>query len=430
MNDEYRLFSHLFRSPLFYVQSRQDRIPTIDLLHRDGHLPFLIQGDKVMKYFVIASICVWIFTPAMRANTGYFAGSGQTITLGKTEQIQLVSEEVTIRAKMGWEPQSDSVIYRCKFVLKNRSKQSVKAQVGFPLDSQFVQKRKDPSDTLDLVMHYSFIARDSDKTYHIRFVPRDSEKRFHRLFVWDMEFDAGETKVLYVAYEIPMSEALTFTCKPELIKNGEYLHHEKPWHAYLEMAFVENFQYVTETGKSWSGPINKASFRIDFADLESCLEQRQLFPPGTELPEPKNDGSDWPESVTLPVKNGPLYKTILPDGGQNNIDDWSITWEYNNYKPGNEIVCIFYVLPLPRTADDCDFWVRHVLGKNPAKPDLEEMREIVAAFYGIIPQSKSAKEFAERQIWYHPQKGLQEMWLPANKRAVLKRLDAIIKIQK
>jgi hypothetical protein len=380
-----------------------------------------------MRNAVVASTCILIFVSVAKANTGYFAGSGRTITLAKTEQIQLVSEEVIIRPNCGWQHESDSVDYRCEFVLKNLSKQPVKALVGFPLDSQFVQQSKKPSDALDLVLDYHFIVRDGDKTYHVRFVPNDTEKRFHRLFVWDMEFDAGETKVLHVAYEIPMSKALFVTCKPELVENGECFHHKKPWHASIEMAFIERFLYVTETGTSWAGPIEKATFRIETAGLESCLEQRPLFPPDFEPPEPQADAPDWQEPFTVPVRTGPVYRVILPDGGKYDADKGMMTWEYTNYKPGNVISCVYYVVALPRKANDCDYWVRHVLGRRPTKADLKEMREIAAAYYGIAPQSDSAKEFVERQIWYHPKEGLQEAGLTTEQKEVLARLDAIIK---
>jgi len=378
-----------------------------------------------MENFVLASICVLVLIHTANANTGYFSGSGQTITLAKTEQIQLVSEEVVIRPNCGWQHKSDSVDYRCKFVLKNLSKQPVKAQVGFPLDSQFVQQSKKLPDAIDLVLDYHFIVRDKSKTYHVRFVPSDSERRFHRLFLWDMEFGGNETEVLHVAYRIPMSESLFVTCKPELVDNGECFRHKKRWHAALEMTFIERFQYVTETGKSWAGQIEKATFRIETAGLDSCLEQRSLFPPGFEIPEPKPDAPDWQEPFTMPVKTGPIYRLVSPDGGKYDADEGMMTWKYTNYKPGNKISCDYYVLALPRTANDCDFWVQHVLNKKPGKADLKEMREIVAAYYGIAPQTDSAKEFVQRQIWYHPEKGLRESGLSAEQKAVLARLDAI-----
>ena len=189
------------------------------------------------------------------------------------------------------------------------------------------------------------------------------------------------------------------------------------------MAFVKHFHYVTETGKSWAGPIEKATFRVSTAGLESCFEQRPLFPSSFEPPEPQSDRPGLNIPFTLPVRYGPVYKTILPDGGKYNAVGGLMTWEYTNYKPGNALSCVYRVLALPRTAEDCDYWVRHVLGRKPAKADLKEMREIAAAYYGIAPQSESAKEFVARQVWYHPKEGLQEGKLDAGQQAVLKRLD-------
>ena len=378
-----------------------------------------------MRKIIFMSNFIWFFASIAIANTGYFAGSGQTITLTKTEEIQLVSEEVTITPKCGWQWDSDSVDYRCKFFLKNLSKKSVKAQIGFPLDSQHRQQAKE-SDATDLVLDYHFLARDESNTYHVRYVPSDSQHKFSRLFLWDMNFKPGETKVLHVAYELPMSRAISITCKQEVVSSGDFLRHEKRWHAYLETCILEQFEYVTETGKSWSGPIEKATFQVEVGPFVSCLSQRTMWPLGFDFPELQLDSAiESGQPFTVFSKGGPIYERVLPQGGKFDPKYGTTTWEYENYKPGESIYFVYYTIPLPRNAAACDYWVRFILGDKPQKTDLVELREIVAAFYGIAPQSESAKKFVKRQIWYQPQKDLQETQLIAEQQAVLKRLDAI-----
>ncbi len=353
-----------------------------------------------MKKILAAAFLVLLFAADANANTGIFFGSGHTITLGKSEQVQLVSEDVTITPNCGWQPIADSVDYRCKFVLKNLTAKPVSIQVGFPLDSQFAREEKQPPAT-DLVLRYSFIARDDKTTYHVRFIPNDSEKKFSSVFLWDMAFDPAETRVLHVAYRLGMSQGVGTTNKDTMKK------YEKPWHAALASCAVEHFYYVTETGKSWAGTIEHASFRVVIGSWEDCLQKRPVQFDG-EPTEPKPNQQWW--QYGFPLKTGSVYQHIEPEGWKSEHHESNSTldtktWEYRPYKAGPPIAFLYYIVAFPRTVADCESWVRHVLGPKPSKADLAELREIAAAFYGIAPKSASAKKFVEQQIWYHPKEG-------------------------
>ena len=373
-----------------------------------------------MKTILTAVSLVALFPVDASANAGIFFGSGHTITLGKSEQVQLVSEDVTIKPNCSRYLPTDSVDYRCKFVLKNLTAKPLKIQVGFPLDSQFARKKEQPP-TTDLVLDYGFIARDDKTTYHISFVPNDSEKKFSRLFLWDMAFDPAETKVLHVAYRLGMSQGYSSTRKDQ-----ETLpRYEKRWHAALELCFIESFYYVTETGKSWAGPIEHAKFTVETAGLEYCLKHRPMR--NYDLPNPKTAQEEWEYATTIPMIGGAFYQSIEPDGGTFDGKTGTTTWEYRNYKPGEPLYFTYHFVAIPRTAADCESWVPYILGKKPSKADLAELREIAAAFYGIAPKSDSAQKFVKQQAWYHPKDGLQEAKLNEEQRAVLARLDAIAK---
>jgi hypothetical protein len=128
------------------------------------------------------------------ANAGVFFGSGQTIELGKSADVQLVSEEVTITPMRGGFLfdgsvdnqflEDDRVTYDCEFVLRNRAKKLVRVQVGFPINHMYRSRRwhetpdaaemsRLEADCGELVREYRFIARDRAHTYHLRFVPCD-----------------------------------------------------------------------------------------------------------------------------------------------------------------------------------------------------------------------------------------------------------------
>ena len=66
-----------------------------------------------------------------------------------------------------------------------------------------------------------------------------------------------------------------------------------------------------------------------------------------------------------------------------------------------------------------------MLGKTPTKGDVRELREILAAFYGVAPRTASVKRFVEQQVWFNPQSKASESMLSEPRRAVLARLEVI-----
>ena len=163
-----------------------------------------------MRTAVLTFVVVVFFGVNAIANVGVFYGSGKTIELIKSDQVQLVSEEVTISPQWGAVAELDRVEYRCKFILKNRSEKSVKVYVGFPLDREL--HGTTTPDATDTVLSYHFIARDADNTYHVQYVSGGGDtSKYNELFLWEMAFAAGETKVLQVGYILPMSITMSLT---------------------------------------------------------------------------------------------------------------------------------------------------------------------------------------------------------------------------
>ena len=46
---------------------------------------------------------------------------------------------------------------------------------------------------------------------------------------------------------------------------------EKLWRIGTTVCVVVGFSYITETGQSWAGPIEKATFRVENTVFEHCL---------------------------------------------------------------------------------------------------------------------------------------------------------------
>ena len=107
-----------------------------------------------------------------------------------------------------------------------------------------------------------------------------------------MAFAAGQTKTLQVGYILPMSFAGFITRKPEELEKLRLPpQYEKPWHERVELCMVLYFSYITETGRSWVGPIDKATFRVSNTGFEHCLRKFSEYaggnpadlPPGTSV---------------------------------------------------------------------------------------------------------------------------------------------------
>ena len=329
-------------------------------------------------------------------------------------------------------------------------------QAGFPLDRPSSGPPQAPSDGTDKVLSYHFIARDAKNTYHVRYVAADAHGKYEHIFLWQMAFSAGETKTLNVGYTLPMSSAAGTTRKisdPQEMLNPPPP--AKPWHARLEGCLHVFFYYITETGQSWAGPIERATFRFRNRVFENHLREFPEYVGGkpADLPvaaETLNElallndlGITTDDGYVLGMKLGTAYPDISPEGWrrayipeppagkpQPQYEPDGIAWKFENYKPGEPLSFSYYVTGFPQSAADCDVWARQVLGNNPTMADVLELREIMAAFFGIAPHTALVKRFVEQQIWYKRQSKLNEPQLTEPRRAILGRLTNLANQQR
>lgn len=416
-----------------------------------------------MKHFV-AFLVVTLASSLAYANTGVFEGSGHTIKLVRSEDVQMQSEEVTITPGRGpflfdgGVPGMDRVEYRCKFVLHNRSEKVVTIQVGFPLSGDSFRPFKDgwrAEDATDLVLRYKFIARDKEKTYHVRFVPSDESKELVAIFLWDMTFKGDEVCNLNVAYEIPMAMALSTTEKKDW-----KIKYAKPWYPRLVTDIVEDFEYVTVTGQSWAGPIESAKFRLNVAGFERYLNDRFIFEKPSLAAEERaaaekaakerataleklieesktKDRSQklrdllsnnaWGSLFDWRIKDRLIRRDIAPDGWKEK--DGAIVWEFNNYRPKDAIQVGYSLTILPKNPEDIPSFVKLLLDNKPSKEDLSDLREIYLAWWGIAPKSESVRRFVSNQRWYRPKGDMTAEKLTVEQKAVISAIERYSSIQ-
>jgi hypothetical protein len=406
---------------------------------------FLVE-EKLMRRSLLASAVLIALCGSALGNTGVFFGSGHSLQLIDTADVQMVAEDVLITPNYGASSWKHWAEFRCRFLLKNRSSKEVKIQVGFPLDRELQGPPPASVEDTEKVLSYHFIARDADQTYHVRYVGGDRQDKLAHIFLWDMSFAPNETKTLYVSYILPMSFLANTTNKEGLVAVFYGRSAVRPWQSRIEACITLYCTYVTETGKSWAGPIENARFRFvnrgferDLRKLPEVIEDNS--------PEPSSQKDRSAESANdmgfVPgMKFGTVYLRILPEGSKpaargdaplgqtpsaENAD--GIGWEFENYKPGEPLVFVYYLLNFPQTPAECDPWVRQVLGKEPAKADILELREVLAAFFGVPPQTGPVRRIVEKEVWYSAKSKLTESQLSETQRAILSRLSRIADTQ-
>ena len=231
-----------------------------------------------MRIFILL-ICFCLLSVDTFGNAGVFRGQGQTPILEKTSEIQMVSEEIIMIPEKSKNKVDltcnnfDKMYFHCRFILRNLTDQKVTLQVGFPLSAEHsITFSKTEKDTEKIIKHYNFSAESKGKNLPIRFVPHDKNNKFSELFLWEMTFEPKEELELLVSYTMEGYFGLAMSCinrdfSPEKFYKNEYLRD-------LCIGISQAQLYVTETGSSWAGEIEKAVFRYYPYEFENYLAER------------------------------------------------------------------------------------------------------------------------------------------------------------
>lgn len=357
---------------------------------------------------------------AVSANVGVFLGDGHTLELVQVDSIQLVAEDVQIvpgrgRALYAGALPLDWVDYYCQFELKNHSREVVNVKVGFPLTSQFADGGSDASvDEVAVVQAYRFIARDLGRTYHVGY--QQEGGGYGSIFLWDMEFAPGESRTLYVSYGMPMSSRMGSTRS----SSAEFSWAD--WHLAVGAARIDSLGYVTSTGSSWAGPIEKARFRVATMEYEDYLSQRGFVE--------RSDRVQLPEEAESLLTPGLWHREVAlvdadgRDCGAPVLTPEGVEWVFAPFDPGPHLKLEYFMTLLPRQPEAMR---AHCLGlAEEYGLDCTVYREIVLAWFGVAPESEAARTFVRQQLWYEPKVGLVESALPAEALALLSAVDQAI----
>lgn len=230
------------------------------------------------------------------------------------------------------------------------------------------------------------------------------------IFLWDMKFKPHETIDLLVTYTMSGWQGLGTTKKRpytwKLYKH-DYL-------GLLEYGVSNTFAYVTKTGKSWAGNIEKAVFTINDYEFDNMITKRGILET-TELDpyyeKQKNNFKDWGNKI---------LKSIEPTGWNKVINNKKpvIRWEYTNYVPEKNIEIMYLQTAVPANIEQFNFLLKKIkkqnekynqslkLSKNSRKPkilsklDIKNIADAVLEFYGVKTNNPEITEFLNKQFWH------------------------------
>jgi len=394
---------------------------------------------RFLTFYFLFSVFVNCF-----GNVGVFRGSGQTPVLGKTDQIQMVEEYIFMIPHRGNYPVDtscrnlDKMDFRCRFLLRNLSDKTVVIPVGFPLDTEArLQDDKGKFNQSHLIGHYGFTAGTKDKTFPVRFVPWDRKKKFSKLFLWEMTFEPKQEIELFVYYTMGGYLGLDGTMRN---RNWDK---RKPYKCeYLEelTGGIGQAQfYVTETGSSWAGVIEKAVFRYYPYEFEEYLAKRGAWEESRKDRKKrlnmrkKNPADMWqlftPDMPMIRTWN-PVFEKWQPKQGKYEKDRYLelvfqpyTPQKQDNIRIGYTFVCI------PQNAEEFELLCAVVKAKLEKEavfkerlkknhPDRYEklwknrhippygaevrknIADVVLEFHGIARNNPEIADFLADQVWY------------------------------
>jgi len=393
----------------------------VPILCADDWKKLLAYTEKQWGLFMLKTVILILLSFCVSINSfgnvAVFGGYGSNIELKSNADIQMVSEDINITILRSgqystggakWFSQNKAR-YNCKFKLKNLSDKEIIVQVGFPLSSTenaYLFSKKNELYQAETISRFNFIAGTKKGTYPIKFYPYDKKRKYSLIFLWDMKFKPHETIDLLVTYTMSGCHGLGSTRK----RPYTWKPYKHDYLGLLEYGVSVIFAYVTETGKSWAGNIEKAVFTINDYEFDNMITKRGLFET-TELDpyyeKKKNDYKDWGNKI---------LKRIEPTGWNKVLKNRKpvIRWEYTNYVPEKNIEIMYLQTAVPANINQFNFLLKKIKKQNErynqslnsrkpkvlSKSDIRNIADAILEFYGVKTNNPEIKEFLSNQFWY------------------------------
>lgn len=408
-----------------------------------------------MKKIALVLLTAFAMAETLFANAGIFDGIGGNLTLTQSAEIQMVSEKIVMTPMRAPFPVDggargvDLMRYYCLFKLKNLTDKTVSVQVGFPLQSETIWSEKDKKTyhQADIAARFNFIAGTAKEIYPVRFEAADKDKKFRKLFLWTMTFAPKEEIDLTVTYTMNGYFGMGSLQKPSQDKKTK--EYRRPYLASLSGCLVQMFGYVTETGNSWAGEIERAEFELCSAEFEAYLSRRgplEVNPDqeAKELEQKKKSLHEFAEKLRSEgrLKNDPNYeqdmlekwkeqrkngpqkflahdflRILEPETGWKKVEEPRrnpcLKLEYAPFQAGPGLTVKYFFTMIPDTPEKFDAMLdtirKELEAKAKRKPDAEQydlesvrknLADAILEFYGVEIGNKEIRDFLDDQIWY------------------------------
>ena len=347
-----------------------------------------------MKMKRLLSSILLFAAVSLFANAGVFRGSGQTVVLDSTAQIQMVEEVVTMMPIRGHYPiegscrNLDPMKFHCVFKLRNLTDQAVTVPVGFPISTEALYFHEPAQiNQAEAIARFGFVAGTKEECYPVRYVPFDRKKKFSNIFLWEMTFRPKQEIELVVCYTMEGYMGLAGTRKVGTSAPPWKIPYRHTYLKHLEMAAGEGHQYITHTGKSWAGKIEKATFRITPFDFEKYLRQRGAF----EEQRKKNTKPQTQLLIDL-LAAAPMVR------------NWSLEddrWKLVKDKRGRDLHLELVFAPFEPKSKADDLQIHYIF---PAIPATAELFDRLLAFVKKNMEREYAKRDEMLKFWTDPQR--------------------------
>ncbi len=357
-----------------------------------------------MKRWREASFVLLLAPPVAWPDIGVFRGAGPETELWNDEAVQLVRESITVVPARGPRPfdgtgaGSSRFDFTGSFTLHNTTDRPVELQAGYPLDADFpddVFERDKP--TSHWVAKYKFALFEDGKSYPIRFTKQDRQNKHRGIFLWDMTFAPKERRTIQITCTMPLSVRRASTDRDP--KKAAY---PKPWFAITGRCLLEAFSLSGEAGTMWSGTIGEAQIRLDLKPFEDHMSRR-----------------GWVEQESLRPQETPLDRfaasrptlhRVLDPGAWSLEEGGTIRWQFQDVPAWGPVEVKLYSLDVPRTKAEACRVVRALIRQKQAlkagvtEEDLDDLGDILKAFYGMKPDNARIQGYLDNQIWYPAEK--------------------------
>ena len=358
---------------------------------------------------ILASFIFAFSVAGACANVGVFGGVGTNIELVSNAEIQMVSEDVSIKLVPSEAPVTenlnhlDEARYDCLFTMRNLSDKPEKVKMGFPISGgdNFMARGNG-----DKIAKHEFKVWVNNKEAPAAYRADTADKKFGNIFLWECEFAPKEQMQIRVSYKtfgyiglgsLRRRELLDKSCNPPRAL------------MYMDAALVQGYEYITLTGNSWSGKIENAKFTLNIGEFERYLQKRGYLAEDEERHKPSN-GKDAANDRDLLFRNGLMHRRLSSSySWKLSPDGESLVAQLSPFEPKENIQIAYFFTIFPKDAEA----LKHILkvaeksfarsNEEFSKEDKKVIADFILEFYGVKTGNKALKQFLDAQVWYPQQ---------------------------